>query len=60
MPFSPLIPARTLDAGHWTVIQVPADAVMSPGCRVQVARMVPISWERMSGAVSIDGQDRRL
>ena len=60
MPFSPLIPARTLDAGHRTVIQVPADAVMSPGRGVQVAHMVPIGRERMLGAASIDGLDRRL
>ncbi len=49
-----------MDAGHRTVIQVPANAVMSPGRGAQVARMVPIGQERMQGAVSVDGQDRRL
>ena len=60
MLFSPLIPARTLDTSQQTINQVPAEAVMAPGRRVQVARMVPIGRERMPGTISVDGQDRRL
>jgi hypothetical protein len=60
VPFSPLIPARTLDADQQSINQVPAEAVMAPGCRVQVACMVPIVREHMPGAISVDGQDRWL
>ena len=49
-----------VDAGQQTVILDPADAVMAPGLGAQVVHMVPISRGRMSDAVSIDGQDRRL
>ena len=49
-----------VDAGQRTVTPVHADVVNAPGLGAQVARMVLISWGRMLGAVSIDGQDRRF
>ena len=59
MQSSPLIPARTLDAGQQTVILIPAVVAEAPGLGAQVVRMVPIGRERMPDAVKVDGQDRR-
>jgi hypothetical protein len=49
-----------VDDGQRTATPVPADTENTPGLGAQVARMVPISPERMQGAVGIEGQDRRL
>ena len=57
---SPLIPARTLDAGEQTVILIPAAVAEAPSLGAQVVHMVPISWVRMLDAANVDGQDRRL
>ena len=48
-----------VDAGQRTVMPVPVDVGNAPGRGAQVARMVPISRERMLGAANADGQGRR-
>ena len=48
-----------VDAGQQTVIQDPAAVPKASSQGVQVIRMVPIGWECMLGAESIDGQDHR-
>ena len=57
---SPLIPVGTVAAGQETVSLGPAEAETAPGRGAQVALMALISRVRMLGAVSADGQDRRV
>jgi hypothetical protein len=49
-----------VDAGQQTATPVPADMENAPGLGVQVARMAPISRERMQGTIGVDDQDCRL
>ena len=49
-----------VDTGQRTIMPLPADAETAPSRGVQVTRMVLISRVCMLGAVSADGQDRRL
>ncbi len=48
-----------VDTGQGTVLVAPAEAGKAPGLGVLAAPVVPISRERMRGAVHVDGQDCR-